>query len=127
MSGTGNQSGVIPSLLAKDLDETVKFYRVLGFSVTGRYPEAGPPTWVEATRGDAVLQFYADPPQGTPESPMCSGTFYLGVSDVAALATQLRSEGVVLEWGPEVMDYGQLEFGVRDPNGYLLAFSEPAN
>jgi hypothetical protein len=29
-------------------------------------------------------------------------------------------------WGPEVMEYGMREFGVRDPNGYFLAFTEPA-
>jgi hypothetical protein len=25
-----------------------------------------------------------------------------------------------------VMDYGKREFGVQDPNGYYLAFTEPA-
>lgn len=29
-------------------------------------------------------------------------------------------------WGPEVMEYGMREFGVQDPNGYYLAFTEPA-
>jgi hypothetical protein len=24
------------------------------------------------------------------------------------------------------MDYGMREFGIRDPNGYYLAFTEPA-
>ena len=29
-------------------------------------------------------------------------------------------------WGPEVMDYGMREFAVQDPNGYFIAFAEPA-
>jgi hypothetical protein len=29
-------------------------------------------------------------------------------------------------WGPEVMDYGMREFALQDPNGYFLAFTEPA-
>jgi hypothetical protein len=27
-------------------------------------------------------------------------------------------------WPLERMEYGQLEFGIRDPDGYLLAFAE---
>jgi hypothetical protein len=29
------------------------------------------------------------------------------------------------EWGPEEMDYGLIEFAVKDPNGYLLSFGQP--
>ena len=31
---------------------------------------------------------------------------------------------VKLAWGPEVMDYGVAEFGLRDPNGYFIGFTE---
>lgn len=120
-------TNLTPSVLARDLEETLSFYQRLGFLVTGRYPEEGGLTWAEVRRDDAVIQFYLDAPQGTPTAPVFSGTFYLSVSDVPELAAQLRSEGVALEWGPDVMDYGLLEFGVRDPNGYLLAFGEPAD
>ena len=46
------------------------------------------------------------------------------MDDVRALAEQLAGD-VVFAWGPEVMDYGMFEFGVRDPDGYLLSFTEP--
>ncbi len=29
-----------------------------------------------------------------------------------------------MEWGPEEMPYGMLEFAIRDPNGYLLSFGQ---
>jgi hypothetical protein len=29
-----------------------------------------------------------------------------------------------VEWGPEEMPYGMLEFAIRDPNGYLLSFGQ---
>jgi hypothetical protein len=36
--------------------------------------------------------------------------------------------GVVpIEWGPEVYFYGRREFAVRDPDGYLLIFTEPTD
>jgi hypothetical protein len=43
---------------------------------------------------------------------------------VAALAEELRGR-VEFAWGPEVMDYGMYEFGIQDPDGYYLAFTEP--
>ncbi len=43
----------------------------------------------------------------------------------AALALELRGK-VDFAWGPETMDDGVHEFGVQDPNGYFIAFTEPA-
>lgn len=114
-----------PSLLVKDLDETIAFYQRLGFTRTGTYPPEGTPIWGEVTRDGISLQFYTDPPRGTPSEPVCSGTFYVSSSDVMALAREL-AEAVPFAWGPEVMEYGMREFAIQDPNGYYLAFTEPA-
>lgn len=127
MTANEQPTSLIPSLLVRDLEGTLRFYSALGFAETGRYPQQGDATWAEARRDGAIFQFYVDPPVGTPESPVCSGTFYVRANDVSALATQLQSDGFLLEWGPELMDYGLLEFGLRDPNGYFLAFFEPAD
>ena len=118
--------GVIPSLLAPELDETLAFYcGLLAFRQSGRYPDQGQAVWVEVTRGPSVLQFYSEAPEGTPTRPVMSGTLYLPCDDVRALAAELEGR-VALEWGPAVMDYGLRELALRDPNGYLIAFTEPA-
>ncbi len=31
---------------------------------------------------------------------------------------------VAIIWPLETMEYGQLEFGIRDPDGYTLAFAQ---
>ena len=31
---------------------------------------------------------------------------------------------VTIEWGPEVYSYGRREFAIRDPDSYLLIFTE---
>lgn len=117
---------LVPSLLVKDLTETLQFYeRVLGFRVTGRYSDDRCPPWAEVNRDGIALQFYVDPPHGTPTSPVMSGTLYFYPDSVTALADEFSGR-VQFEWGPEVMDYGMREFAVRDPNGYYLAFTEPA-
>lgn len=116
---------VVPSLLVREMTATLDFYRRLGFQLTGRSHDTEPPTWAEVRRDGIALQFFSDPPHGTPACPVLSGTLYLFPSSVDALAAEFRAAGVGFEWGPEVMDYGMKEFAVRDPNDYLLAFTEP--
>lgn len=116
---------LVPALLVKDMAETLAFYRDLGFELVGCHPDKHRPTWAEVARDDVVLQFHTEPPSGTPSAPVCSGTFYIYPDSVAALAEELRGK-MDFAWGPEVMEYGMREFGVRDPNGYFLAFTEPA-
>lgn len=115
---------VVPSLLARDLIETIDFYGALGFELSGKHPETTP-TWVELCRDGLRLQFHSEPPRGTPGAPVFSGTLYAYPGDVEALAQEWRGR-VEFAWGPEVMDYGMREFAIRDPNGYFLAFTEPA-
>jgi uncharacterized glyoxalase superfamily protein PhnB len=114
-------SKLVLSLLALDLQATRVFYEHLGFCLSGGAAESG---WIELTRSGVVLQFYDEPPAGTAATPALSGTIYVHVDEVEALASGLRGQ-YPFEWGPETMDYGAREFAVRDPNGYLLAFSAP--
>jgi hypothetical protein len=107
------------------MDATLAFYGKLGFSVTGRHPEEGTPTWAEIRRDEVVLWFYTEPPRGTPGSPILSGTLYLFPESVDDLAEELSGR-VEFTWGPETMEYGMREFAVRDPDGYFIAFTGPA-
>lgn len=116
---------VVPALLVRDMGETLEFYGRLGFRPTGCHPPDPNSSWAEVQRDSVTLQFHTDPPSGTPVAPVFSGTFYLFPASVMDLAEEVRKE-VEFAWGPEVMDYGMLEFGVQDPNGYHLAFAEPA-
>ena len=114
---------LVPALLVNDMPETLAFYRALGFTLTGCHPDEAGATWAEVSRDGVTLQFHAEPTTGTPAEPVMSGTLYVYPEDVMHLADEWR-DAVVFAWGPEKMPYGQLEFGIRDPNGYLLAFAE---
>ena len=118
-------SRLVPSLLVRDLEATFAFYRRLGFSRTGAFPDEDAPIWGEVTRDGIALQFYTDPPTGTPTEPVFSGVLYFHPNDVRALADEFRGL-VPFAWGPEVMEYGMREFAIQDPDGYYLAFTEPA-
>jgi catechol 2,3-dioxygenase-like lactoylglutathione lyase family enzyme len=125
MKPTALGQRLVPALLVRDMKATLEFYGSLGFRMTGCYPRTAP-TWAEVTRDSVTFQFHTDPPHGTPASPVCSGTFYVFPESVDALAEEYRGK-VEFAWGPEVMGYGMREFGVKDPDGYFIAFTEPAS
>jgi catechol 2,3-dioxygenase-like lactoylglutathione lyase family enzyme len=122
---TPKLTGIVPSILVAQLRKTLEFYGTLGFTLTGCHPDSEAPTWAEVARGRAVLQFYTEPPRDTANAPVLSGTIYVQVQPPEALAAELQTK-VEFEWGPEEMDYGTREFCVRDPDGYLIAFTESA-
>jgi catechol 2,3-dioxygenase-like lactoylglutathione lyase family enzyme len=123
MAGIGNR--IVLSLLARDLKETIDFYVTkFNFQVTGHHPNLDEPKWIELSRDGIALQFFAEPPIGMATQPVFSGTVYFYPESVLDLAEELSGK-VNFEWGPEVMDYGMREFGIKDPNGYFLAFTEP--
>ena len=116
---------LVPALLVRNMRETLQFYQKLGFVLTGCHPNQSSATWAEVKRDFVVLQFHTEPPHGTPPTPVCSVTFYIYPENVSALAEEFRGK-IDFAWGPEVMDYGMREFAVQDPNGYFIAFTEPA-
>ena len=118
-------TGVIPRLPVADLGRTVRFYTgVLGFQISLMWPEKDP-TFAVLDRDAVSLGFF------TPDAhrgPVTIGTadLYLGADDVRGLHAAIRNR-VTVEWGPEVYFYGRREFAVRDPDGYLLIFTEPTD
>ena len=118
LAEAGRRSRVVPALLSGDLDRTEEFYVRLGF--TAEAVGAGRRGF---ERDGHYLFFHDDPPHGTPVTPTMSGTVYFFPDSVDELAEEWRGE-VEFLWGPELMPYGLYEFGIADPDGYLLAFAE---
>jgi len=111
-------------LKTKDLQETIRFYTThLGFEVVSSYP-GEKPTWCSLKRGSLSLMFYSmDAPKGP---PTMTGVLYFYPKDVRALWAQLK-DIVGVEWELQEMDYGMLEFAIRDCNGYTLSFGQDVN
>jgi catechol 2,3-dioxygenase-like lactoylglutathione lyase family enzyme len=114
----------MPVLRVLDLAKSIDWYvRHLGFELAWRAPndgggensmlQAGPLRLMLSTGSHLV-----DP-------PAFSGTLYFETAGVRDLFTRLQNE-VQIVWPLKAMEYGTLEFGIRDLDGYILAFAEQA-
>jgi hypothetical protein len=57
------------------------------------------------------------------DKPQFTGTLYFNMVVVREFYEQIKNK-VEIVWPREMMEYGQLEFGIRDCEGYVLAFAE---
>lgn len=115
---------VTPRLPVNDLRGTIAFYTErLGFGVDVLWPDQRP-TFVILCRDSTTLGFF-ELAEGRP-GPIGYAELYIEVDDAAALHRSL-ADRVSMEWGPEVYSYGRREFAVRDPDGYLVIFTESTN
>ena len=117
-----------------DVRATAEFYvERLGFEVTNTLEEPdGSWAWVNVRRGAVAFMFterhtHADDPDADhthPDEPVLTGSLYVNVDDVDALAAELAGR-VILDFGPADQPHGMREIGVTDPNGYVLLFGQP--
>ena len=115
---------MIPRLPATDLSRTIAFYTtVLGFAVDVLWPDERP-TFVILQRDRTSIAFF-EPNEHQPGPPGYA-ELYIQVTDAAALHRRV-SQQAPIEWGPEVYSYGRREFAIRDPDHYLVIFTEPTD
>lgn len=98
-----------------NLDETRDFYgSLLGFDVE----DSADGTLTAGLAGNALIFTQRNLWRAPPGA---SGTIYFTVPDADAYCASI-GEKVDLAWPLQTMSYGSREFGLRDCNGYLLAF-----
>ena len=139
---------LVPMLTTDDLDGTIAFYRdTLGFEVSGVYPEDNP-NWCYLKRGDSHLMFSSldqldhdhdehghdvgeehhhdhekDEEHRNNHRPTGVWTLYVYPDDVDSLWEKLKEQAPVA-YPPFETPYGMREFGIRDPNGFMLSFGK---
>jgi catechol 2,3-dioxygenase-like lactoylglutathione lyase family enzyme len=117
---------VLPALLVADMRATLEFYiDQLGFVQTGYFPIESEPIRTEVRRDGVAIILFTEAFHTSGERPSFTGMFYVFPESVDRLADELRGK-VPFAWGPENTEFDIREFAIRDPNGYLLVFAEPA-
>jgi uncharacterized glyoxalase superfamily protein PhnB len=113
---------IMPVLKVADLQRAVAFYRdLLGFDVCWQAANDGGGENCMLAVGAINVLLSTGSHLG--DKPQFTGTLYFGMSGVRDFFEKVRHEAEVV-WPVEAMDYGQTEFGIRDPDGYTLAFAE---
>jgi catechol 2,3-dioxygenase-like lactoylglutathione lyase family enzyme len=112
---------IVPVLKVSDLPKSIDFYtRILGFELGRRTTdEDGDSCMLHAGSVSMLLSTGAH----LGGEPQFTGTLYFHMTGVDAYFERVKDQ-VAVVWPLETMDYGLREFGVRDCDGYTLAFSE---
>lgn len=118
-----------PFLMVEDVVKAAEYYRdKLGFEL-GRY-FGSPPGFVIVRRNTARImlrQANVHPALNSNVTKLADALdLYVWVSDVSALADELRNRGAKIVGEPELED-GRREMLVKDLDGYLICFGEVEN
>jgi uncharacterized glyoxalase superfamily protein PhnB len=116
---------VVPVLRVADMNRAVTFYTgVLLFTISWQSPSDGGGENCMLSAGDTNLLLSTDAHLG--DKPRFTGTLYFNMVGVREYFDQIKNKVEVI-WPLGTMDYGQTEFGIKDCDGYTLAFAEDVN
>src|SRR6204780_1537556 len=113
-----------PILTTDDMDRSVRFYvDVLGFTFGLQRPD-----YSSLYRDGVRIMLAAPNAHGEWKGPNFTGQLYSGLDpaeEVDALWAKVKDRPDVI-YAVDDFEYGAHEFGIRDDNGYSLAFGAPS-
>lgn len=116
----------VPTFLVADVATTAQWYaRELGFRIAGTFPATAPYAYASLQRGPAELMLLAlegyEKPDLRAKRPSGLWDAYIRVDGVHALYEPMKHHSFI-HMPLTHQSYGDWEFEVRDPNGYVLVF-----
>jgi catechol 2,3-dioxygenase-like lactoylglutathione lyase family enzyme len=121
----GSLTYIAPVLRVPDLKRSLAFYRdQLGFDLDFIYEAS----YAGVSRDDCHIHLRCASPAPRDQAALAREEFIdasIGVQNAEALAATFKSAGVTFAQPLRQMPYG-IEFYVRDPDGYVLGFVQPA-
>ncbi len=124
-------TGVTPNLFTENLHRSVAFYRdVLGFAVVMTVPDAAPFVfcWLQRDDVNLFVNDIATAKKELPDVPSLvvgrSGvSIFVHMNGIAELWDAVKDRAPVVQALKDQW-YGMTEFGVLDPDGYIVTFAE---
>jgi len=118
-----------PLLNVEDVSRSILFYEsLIGFEIVTDFEADGIAEWALLRAGEVEIMLNEgdadDSAQRRRMPPFSGPVLYFDVEDCQALHADLLSRGFRVE-SLEPQEYGVLEFRLRDPDGYELAFTSP--
>lgn len=121
-----NIRSIVPTFLVSDVAATAEWYAGhLGFHTAGTVPRKAPFAYASLMRGPAEIMLLAldgyQKPDLRARRPSGLWDAYIRVDGVDALYRTIEGQPF-LQMPLTHQPYGDWEFEVRDPNGYVLVF-----
>lgn len=119
---------ISPNIFVKDLKETIKFYKSIGFKTVMTVPEQGDLVWAMMACGNVTFMFQTFDSLGS-ELPTISRQdggsllLYIQTKEIRAFYDKIKDKVNIIK-GLEKTFYGATEFAIRDINNYILTFAE---
>ena len=119
---------ISPNIFVTDINETIDFYKQLGFSLTTTVPEERDFIFAMMTCGNVIFMFQTFKSLGD-ELPTVSRQnggsllLYIQTNEIRKFFDRIKDKVKVVK-GLEKTFYGATEFSIEDNNGYLLTFAE---
>jgi uncharacterized glyoxalase superfamily protein PhnB len=130
-TSTGIRAGIqikaaVPTFLVPDVAGTARWYsEQLGFRTAGTFPKQEPYAYASLQRDGAEIMLLSlagyEKPDLSARRPEGLWDAYVRMRGVHTLYDALRGEAFV-QMPLKQQAYGDWEFEVRDPNGYVLVF-----
>jgi len=119
---------VSPNIFVRDINETIEFYRLLGFDLAMTVPEEGDFVWAMMKCGNVTFMFQTFESLGSELDAISredggSLLFYIQTTEIGNYFDRIKNSVNVLK-GLEQTFYGATEFSILDLNGYILTFAE---
>ena len=118
-----------PNIFVSNMQETIAFYKLLGFNVTMSVPDNGEDlVWAMMVNGNVTVMFqtYESLGETLPEISKKDGgslLLYINLKDIRSFFESVKDKVKVLS-GLDVTFYGATEFSILDNNNYVLTFAE---
>jgi uncharacterized glyoxalase superfamily protein PhnB len=119
---------VSPNIFVKDINQTIAFYKQLGFDFTLSVPETEPYVFAMMTCGNVVFMFqtYESLNKELPEIKRTDGgslLLYIQIKEIRKFYDKIKNSVKIIK-ELEKTFYGAVEFSIIDNNNYVLTFAE---
>jgi uncharacterized glyoxalase superfamily protein PhnB len=119
---------LMPTLTVNDLDQSINFYKGLGFEMGEKYEDNGELKGVTFNAGGATLGISQDDfGKGRDRVKGVGMRLYFETDqDIQALAAKAKAAGITMSDGPGPLPWGPMGFTVTDPDGFKLTILNPS-
>ena len=119
---------ISPNFFVRDINQTIAFYKELGFSVVMTVPETGNFDWVMMNKGKVnfMFQSFSSIGDDLPQISRNDGgslLLYIQVTGILAFFETLKGKATIVSDLQKTF-YGATEFSILDCNGFVLTFAE---